>query len=277
MGRRISMATRNELTQTIGDRYRNGSRTEKQAILTEFVAITGYHRKHAIRLMRGTGGALADKIERTFGRIYDEAVRQALVILWEASDRVCGKRLKALLPVLVEALERHGHLQLDSGVRTRVLTASAATIDRLLKPARGGIRKRTAQRSGTALIRRQVPVRTFADWNDPPPGYVEGDLVAHCGGHATGSFVHTLTLTDIASGWTECVPLVVRQASLVTEGLEQLQAIMPFPLRGFDSDNGSEFLNETVIAYCQQRSIEFTRSRPYRKNDQAWVDRRTAR
>ena len=158
--------------------------------------------------------------------------------------------------------------------RARVLEASAATIDRLLKSARAGVRKRVARRSGAALIRRQVPVRTFGDWNDPSPGYMEGDLVAHCGDQASGSFVYTLSLTDICSGWTECVPLVVRQAVLVTEALEQLQATMPFPLRGFDSDNGSEFLNETMIAYCRERNIEFTRSRPYRKNDQAWIEQK---
>ncbi len=274
MGRQISMATRNELTQAIGDRYRKGSRSEKKAILTEFVAVTGYHRKHAIRVLRGAGCESTGRAPRAVRRLYDEAVRQALVILWEASDRVCGKRLKALLSVLIEALERHGHLRLDGAVRTRVLAASAATIDRLLKPARAGVRKRAVHRSGAALIRRRVPVRTFADWNDPAPGYMEGDLVAHCGDRAAGSFVHTLTLTDIASGWTECMPLVVRQAALVTEGLGQLRGMMPFTLRGLDVDNGSEFLNETMIAYCEEQSIEFTRARPYRKNDQAWVEQK---
>src|SRR5881392_247350 len=132
MGRRISMATRRELTEAIGDRYRKGSRAEKKAILTEFVAVTGYHRKHAIRVLLGGGSKASGQAPRAVRRLYDEAVRQALVILWEASDRVCGKRLKALLPVLVEALERHGHLKLDSSVRAQVLTASAATIDRLL-------------------------------------------------------------------------------------------------------------------------------------------------
>jgi hypothetical protein len=166
------MATRNELTQAISDRYRNAARPEKKRILSEFVAVTGYHRKHAIRLLRGTSCELVDRQSRPGRGIYNEAVRQALVILWEASDRVCGKRLKSLVPVLVEALERHGHLQLDAEIRTRVLKASAATIDRLLKGARAGVRKRVAQRSGAALIRRQVPVRTFGDWNDPAPGYM---------------------------------------------------------------------------------------------------------
>src|SRR5258708_17463912 len=140
MGRRISMTTRRELTEAIGDRYRKGSRAEKGAILSEFVAVRGYHRKQAIRVLLGAGGDRSVRAPRVFRRLYDEAVRQALVILWEASDRVCGKRLKSLLPVLVDALERHGHLQLDGSVRKQVLTASAATIDRLLKPARAAMR-----------------------------------------------------------------------------------------------------------------------------------------
>ena len=143
------MATRRELTEAIGDRYRKGSRAEKRAILTEFVAVTGYHRKHAIRVLLGAGDDRSGRAPRAARRVYDEAVRQALIVLWEASDRVCGKRLKSLLPVLVEALERHGHLQLESSIRAQVLTASAATIDRLLKPARVQVCA-SVQRSGRA-------------------------------------------------------------------------------------------------------------------------------
>ncbi len=119
-----------------------------------------------------------------------------------------------------------------------------------------------------------MPVRTFADWQDPEPGFVEADLVAHCGGAMSGSFVWTLVLTDVASGWTDCAPLLVREARLVVEALGQLRSALPFPLRGIDTDNGSEFLNETLVSYCSQEGIELTRSRPYRKNDQAWVEQK---
>jgi hypothetical protein len=202
-------------------------------------------------------------------------VHEALVVLWEASDRVCGKRLKPLLPILVSALERHGHLRLDASVREKLLAASAATIDRLLagtrNAAHGGKR---ARRAATPRVRRQVPVRTFADWKEPEPGFLEADLVAHCGDTVAGSFAHTLTLTDIASGWTECAALVVREGSLIVEALERLRTAMPFPLRGLDTDNGSEFVNEAVLAYCAAHDIEFTRSRPYHKNDQAWIEQK---
>ncbi len=117
-------------------------------------------------------------------------------------------------------------------------------------------------------------MRTFADWKEPLPGYMEADLVAHCGDVAAGSFAHTLVLTDISSGWTECVALIVREGSLVVDGIERLRETMPFPLRGLDTDNGSEFVNEVLLAYCNERKIEFTRSRPYRKNDQAWVEQK---
>jgi hypothetical protein len=208
-------------------------------------------------------------------RVYDEAVREALVVLWEASDRVCGKRLKPLLPVLVSALERHGHLQLDPTVRDLVLAASAATIDRVLASTRfaaKGESKRT--RRTVPSVRKSVPVRTFADWNEPETGYTEIDLVAHCGGDVSGSFVNTLVVTDVASGWTECVPLLVRDSALVVEALTRLRATLPFQLRGIDTDNGSEFINEVLLGYCKTQGIEFTRSRPYRKNDQAWVEQK---
>jgi hypothetical protein len=180
-----------------------------------------------------------------------------------------------MLPLLVSALEWHGHLKLDETVRSKVLSASPATIDRILASTRlaaGGDKRKRAK--AVPGIRRTIPVRTFADWKEPAPGYMEADLVAHCGGIMEGSFVHSFVLTDIASGWTECIALVVRSGSLIAEAMERLRTTMPFPLRGFDTDNGGEFINDIVIAYCKEKGIEFTRSRPYQKNDQAWVEQK---
>jgi hypothetical protein len=162
-----------------------------------------YHRKHAIRMLNGNASP-ASSIPRVRPRLYDEAVRQALVVLWEASDRVCGKRLKPLLPVLLPALERHGHMKLDVDVRIRLLAASASTIDRVLSSPRASAGPRRARTRTVPGIRRSIPVRTFADWNEPAPGFLEVDLVAHSGESMGGSFAHTLVLTDIATGWTEC-------------------------------------------------------------------------
>lgn len=270
----VNADTRHDLLQAVHARYRAGTKDEKLRILDQVVAITGYHRKHVIRLMRARPVAQAPRLAQRRLPLYDAAVREAVVVLWEASDRVCGKRLKPLLPILISALERHGHLALDPTVRTRVLAASAATLDRLLRPTKAAVSGQRARRRAMPVVQRNVPVRTFAEWGDPQPGDMEADLVSHGGDSAAGSFVHTLTVTDVASGWTECVALVVRDGALVVAALEQLRKTMPFPLRGFDTDNGGEFLNETVAAYCHAHDIPCTRSRPYHKNDQAWVEQK---
>jgi hypothetical protein len=268
----ISMATRDELVAALATRYAASSRDERGRILDEFTAITGLHRKHAMRLLRH-GRSQRRTGTRPERRLYNEAVREALIVLWEASDRVCGKRLRPLVPILVEAMERHGHLQLAPEVRASLLSMSAATIDRALRETRGsGNKRRHAPPS--AAIRRSVPVRTFDGWDNPAPGFVEADLVAHSGPTAKGSFVQTLTLTDIATGWTECAPLLVREQKLLTEVLEAIRQRMPFPLLGFDTDNDSVFMNETVQSYCAEAGLVFTRCRPYRKNDQAWVEQK---
>jgi len=271
---RLSTPTRRELVAAASRRYSDANRQERGRILDELTSLTGLHRKHAARLLRG-GGGRARHDSRPQRRVYDDTVREALVVLWEASDRVCGKRLRPLVPILLEAMERHGHLQLDSDVRNGLLSMSAATIDRALRMVRGRSGERRRRRSPpSAAVRRSVVVRTFEGWDDPPPGFVEADLVAHSGPVARGSFVQTLTMTDIATGWTECTPILVREQSLLTAVLSEVRNMLPFPLLGFDTDNDSVFLNETVRDYCETAGIEFTRCRPYRKNDQAWVEQK---
>lgn len=268
------MGTRDELLQAVASRYRSSKRAEKGQILTQFAQISGYHRKHAERLLRRRD--VVDRSRpRPERRMYDEAVSEALVVLWEAADRICGKRLKPLIPLLISAMERHSHLALDETVRSRLHQISAASIDRVLAPARateaGGRRRRNDH---TSAVRRSVPVRTFADWNDPAPGFMEADLVAHGGPSASGSFLQTLTLTDVATGWTECAPLLFREQRLLGEVMSALRLVLPFPLLGFDTDNDSVFMNETIKAWCEEAQVAFTRSRPYRKNDQAHVEQK---
>jgi hypothetical protein len=268
------METRRELKNAIRQRYQGTTeRRERRQILAEFVRVTGYHRKHALRVLNHSS---APTKPRQCERLYDEAVHQALARLWEASDRICGKRLRVLLPVLIEAMERHRHLQLDPVVKSRLLDIGASTIDRLLRPQREATGRVRRRRWGAgSAVRQSVPVRTFADWGDPPPGYLECDLVEHCGGVKNGgNFVHTLTLTDIHSGWTECAALAVREQSLVVEGISAVAQGLPFALRGLATDNDSAFMNETLQGYCQQHRIEWTRSRAYLKNDQAWVEQK---
>jgi hypothetical protein len=272
--RQISMATRKDLLAAVIARYRTASAAEKIRILDEFTAVTGYHRKHAIRLLNADAPLAPSRTPRS--RVYDEAVQQALIVLWEASDRLCGKRLKASIPTLISAMERHGHLDLHPSVKERLLQVSAASIDRLLSGPRRHIEGKRRRRSGIGLaIRRAIPVRTFSDWGDPPPGFFEVDMVEHCGTSKTdGNFVHTLVLTDIASGWTECVPMPMRNQSLIVEALDVAASNIPFPMLGIDTDNDSAFINQTIVDYCNERGLAQTRSRPYRKNDQAWVEQK---
>jgi hypothetical protein len=269
------MAARDELVAAIAGRYSQAERMERGRILDEFTAITGFHRKHAMRLLR-TGQPKRRSGPRPGRRIYDEATREALIVIWEASDRICGKRLRPLVPVLVEAMERHGHLQLAPEVRISLLAMSAATIDRALREVRQQSGRSARHKAPpSAALRRSVPVRTFDGWDNPPPGFVEADLVAHSGPVAKGSFVQTLVLTDIATGWTECAPLLVREQQLLTEVLSEMRKLLPFALLGLDTDNDSVFMNETVRDYCLAAGIEFTRCRPYRKNDRHGSSRRT--
>lgn len=208
-------------------------------------------------------------------RRYGAAIKDALVALWEASDRVCGKRLKPMIPVLLPALERHGRLTSTQAERTLLLAVSAATIDRMLVDvkvaAAGGRRRRVGFYSA---IRREVPIRTFNDWGDPPPGFCEIDMVAHGGTSVAGSFIQTLTMTDIATGWTECMPLVARDGSLVVEAMTRAQSLFPWLIRGADFDNDSAFMNDVVVPWCRSQKIEVTRSRAYKKNDQAFVEQK---
>ena len=271
---KMSTTARDELVGALARRYAVGTRAEKTRILDEFEAVTGFHRKHAMRVLRSC--ATRRRAEGRAGRrIYDDAVRDALVVLWEASDRICGKRLKALMPTLVEAMERHGHPRLGPEIRAGLLAMSAATIDRSLRKVReragGRSRRRAAPPSS---VRRSIPVRTFSDWDDPAPGFAEADLVAHSGPVTRGSFVQTLVVTDIATGWTECAPVLYREQTLLREVLGEVRRLMPFDLLGFDTDNDSVFINETLRDYCRDGGIVFTRCRPWRKNDQAFVEQK---
>ena len=194
-----------------------------------------------------------------------------MILIWGAPDRVCGKRLKAAMPHLVESMEHHGHL--DPDAKTRVLSASAATLNRLLQPVKATVagRRKRQQRLSPG---RNIPVRTFADWNRPP-GFLEIDLVTHCGDSMWGSFIYSLVATDVCTGSTEAVPLLAREQNQVVAVLETIASQLAFPMLGIDSDNDSVFINDTLSQYCADRGIELTCSRAYRKNDHARVEQKS--
>lgn len=265
----ISKQARLALLEVLRKRYQEASRQEKTKVLDEFVAGAGCHRQHAIRLLADTSST-PTPLPVGARRIYDEAVRQALIVLWEAADRLCGKRLQAVLPTLVTSLEQHGHLPLNPTVRQRLFTASAATIDRLLAAVRGSAVGRKKRKTGTTPS-KQAPVRTFADWKEPLPGFLKIDFVAQGGSSMQGTFLWSLVATDVCSGWTEAVSLLAREQSLVTEGLNVIRRQFPVLVRGIDSDNARAFINDTLLTYGQTHQLAFTRSRAYQKNDQAWM------
>lgn len=271
-GQTMDRTAKLELADVLRERYGSSTKNAKSRILDEFVKTSGYHRKYALRLL-SSPTITSDRGVPTQRRIYDDAVKEALIVIWEASDRICGKRLKAVLPELLKSLERHGHLKLDLNVRELLLVVSAASIDRLLRSIRSQACSRTRRRA-VGKIRSLVVIKTFADWEDAQPGSTEIDFVAHCGGTLTGSFIHSLVMTDVASGWTEATPLLFREQSLVVEGLAVLRERIPIPLLGINSDNDSAFINESVVTFCDEHKIVFTRSRPYRKNDQAWIEQK---
>ena len=270
---RISMSARRELVAAVVVRYRTAERDEKGRILDELTAVTGWHRKHAVRALSANGKGAKER--RCPQPTYGEAIRDALIAFWEASDRVCGKRLKVMIPVLLPSLEHHGRLSLGPTDRTLVLTISAATIDRMLSNVRSAARGGRRRRAGfSSAVRREVPVRTFDGWSDPPPGFCEVDLVAHGGMSVTGSFIQTLTMVDVTTGWTECFPLLVRERTLVVQAIERAQSLFPWLIRGLDFDNDSAFMNDVVVPWCRARGMEVTRSRAYKKNDQAFVEQK---
>lgn len=266
----MSAQSRRELLLALRQKYLNASWIEKKQLLDGFVTATGYHRKYAVALL--SKGSAEKRCKRNKKRVYDGAVFDALLIAWNAANRICSKRLIPFLPSLIESLERFGHLNISGTVKEQLLSMSTATADRLLKPERRKYGKGKSTTKPGRLIRKHVPIRTFADWNDVVPGFLEGDLVAHCGEHVQGRYLNTLTLTDIATGWTELRALRGKSEADVLQEVDEIKDLLPFPLLGFDTDNGGEFLNYGIIDWCEANNITFTRSREYRKNDQAHVE-----
>ena len=275
MSQRVSRTfqARRALLRYLAPRYQQASPAQKTLLLDSFVEWTGYTRKYAIALLNH-GKHDQQIIQRRRLPQYRPPVQQALVLAWKATYYVCAKRLIPSLPSLVALLEGHGHLQLTEEERRQLLAMSVSTAERFLRTQR---KPRLHGLSTTApgpLRKAQIPLSTFSPWEENRPGFVEMDLVAHCGGHLDGSFLYTLTLTDLATGWTECIPLLEKSADAVRAALEQARTLFPFPLLGIDTDGGSEFLNGELIAYCEQEQLTFTRGRPGVKNDQCHVEQK---
>ena len=275
------MAERKVVAAATRTRYQRAAKKEKGKILDEFIELTGYHRAYARAVLRKKAGSnkpravAAPPAMVKSRKQYDERVLTALRRIWIILDFMCGKRLVAILPEVLRRLEYFDELEVDEETKEKLLRISAATIDRLLGAERRKheLRGRSRTKPGT-LLKKQIPLRTFSEWNEQRPGFVEIDLVGHDGGVLQGDYLHTLDMTDIYSGWTEVQAVQNKAQVWVFAALKELRARFPFPLLGIDSDNGSEFINADLLQYCQQQRITFTRSRPYRKNDNCYVEQK---
>lgn len=284
---RLTMQERKTVTKSLSKQYQRAGKKEKGRILDGFVESTGYNRCYASWLLSHHGQRVTFRpdvvLEGDARRrkrpprtpTYGEEVLQALIKVWELLDFISSRRLAAALPEVVPRLVACRELRIKKSVQKQLMEISPATIDRLLKPQRAKytLKSRARTKPGT-LLKHQVPVRTFSDWDDAVPGFLEMDLVGHDGGRAEGDYCFTLDLTDVATGWTElaCVPNKAQQ--WVFEAIQDIRRRLPFAVLGLDSDNGSEFINHHLVAYCNDQQINFTRSRPYRKNDTCYVEQK---
>jgi hypothetical protein len=254
------------------DRYLRASRSEKGRLLTEAVTVTGYHRKAIIRAWRRPAERPARGPRRGRPTRYDATVVRALGAIWAAAGYPWSRRLKALLPTWLPWARRR--LALSPATETKMRAISARQIDRVLAPNKRTIRRRMYGRTtpGT-LLKHHIPIKTD-HWDVTEPGFTEVDLVSHSGDRADGDFLHTLNLTDIHTTWVEHGAVMGKSQVRVQERLDQLRAALPFALRGIDSDNGSEFINAHLHQYCRTHQIQFTRGRPYKKNDNAHIEQK---
>ena len=271
----MTIQSKRELLNVMHPRYLKANKAQKTQILDEFVAATGYHRKYATSLLKR--GPRPPRLKKKVGRkkTYQGEVIKTLEHIWEICGRICSKRLQPFLPEIVTVLERCHEIQMLPDTKKLLLQMSCSTIDRCLKPARFRTKKHglSTTKPGS-LLKSAIPVHTFTNWDDEKPGFVEIDLVAHCGETTAGQYLNTLTVTDIATGWTECLAILHKSQEMVSQAIIDLRQQLPFPLLGIDSDNGTEFINHTLFRYCQDEEITFTRCRPYKKNDQAHVEQK---
>ncbi len=286
----LSMRSRRELTELVAQEYRGARRTAKSQILTQFCRSTEYNRAYAAMLLRGYGKrhlassdvevARLHTRKNSVGRsgrpiLYDQQVQRVVLNIWVRFGLICGKRLEPILRRCIPWIRRDRFLHPSAEVCEALQHISAATIDRLLKPARRKLRlKGSCHTRSAGALSHLIPVRSFGDFSRVAPGHAQLDTVAHDGGIATGEYAFSLALSDVCTGWTERRAVQNRAARWIEAALEDIRQVVPFPLRHVHPDNGSEFINHNLLRYCQRQGIQLSRSRAGRKNDNCWVEQK---
>lgn len=274
------MHIKHEVTKEVLPRYLKANREEKKKILDEFSATTGYHRKSAIRKLKQLQMAphikesVAGAHTRKRERIYDGYVEAVVEQIYEALGGIGSRRIHPQVSMILEKGIRFGHIKVDPITEMKVRAMSRSTLDRMITRIRerNSIKGISTTRPGI-LLKSEIPLRVGV-WEETDCGFLEIDLVAHCGDNASGMFISTLNTSDIATGWFEAEPVMGKAQERILSGMQEIGGRLPYPLLGIDSDNGSEFINRQLYEYCQKKNIIFTRSRPYKKNDNAHIEQK---
>jgi len=269
------MTERRTLLTAFHAHYQTVPRGQRSAILDEFVRVTGYNRHYAARALKKHRPSKKEKIPRPARVVYDAPVCEALEKIWINLDYVCGKRLVAAIPAMIEKLTIHNEINIARIVKRKLQSISPATADRLLAKARARRgRKKDYKKNPNSYLFAQVPIKTFGEWKDAKPGFLQMDLVAHNGGDIKSGHLWTLNVTDVATGWTIGIPVARKTEFSLLKAIYRVSRRLPFPVLGLHSDNGSEFINKAVVAFAQKHEIQFTRGRPYKKNDACFIEQK---
>ena len=284
---KLTVKEKQKATKITAARYQKTAKKKKGTILDEFIELTGYDRCYASYLLKNHGrkvrinnkvivvGDIRKRHKRQRRSTYGYDVLRALKQIWVIMDCICGKRLRPMLKEILAILQSHKEIKVTREIKKKLLRISASTIDRLLKPERKKyeLKGRSLTKPGT-LLKHQIPIRTFSEWNEQRAGFVEIDLVGHEGGNPRGDFIQTLNVTDVCTGWTEMQAVKNKAQIWVFEALKGIRGKLPFDLLGIDSDNGGEFINDQLVRFCHKEQITFTRSRSYRKNDNCFIEQK---
>jgi hypothetical protein len=274
----LTLKDRKSITKAFAKRYQFATKREKVEILNQFIHLTGFNRNYAARALRNfvPQKGKIKRVKKKGRKIYyDEDVQKALIKIWKVMDYICSKRLAPFIPVILDILIKFDEIKVTDETKNKLRKISASSIDRLLKST-----KRSLGRKGTSCTKPgkylidQIPIKTFTEWNNVSTGYLQLDLVSHNAGDVFGGFMHTLNATDVCTGWVNCSVVKDKTMMQILKTLIIARNSFPFPVKGMHSDNGSEFINQAIVKFKNKYDLEFTRGRPYKKNDNPHVEQK---